>query len=181
MGDTLLLTGPPGCGKTTCIRTLLTQLRVEAGGFYTEEIREGRARTGFRLVTLDGNDAVLAHVGMHSRHRIGRYGVDLVALNEVGVKSLTAAVARRDLVVVDEIGPMELLSDQFRNAVLEAIESRTPVLGSIMQRKSPFAEEIKALPQVHVVQLSRSNRDAAVRTILKHLQDVLGTPEDSER
>ena len=55
-----LLTGPPGVGKTSVIRQAVT--RLEAGGFYTEEMRESGIRQGFRLVTLDGKGAMLAHI-----------------------------------------------------------------------------------------------------------------------
>ena len=55
-----LLTGRPGCGKTTLIRRLVEGLGVSAGGFYTEEIRRGSRREGFALVTLDGRTVTMA-------------------------------------------------------------------------------------------------------------------------
>jgi nucleoside-triphosphatase len=78
----LLLTGSPGCGKTTVIRKLAAQLASERpGGFYTEEIRAGGVRRGFRLVTFGGAEAVLAHVDLPKTHRVGKYGVDVAALD----------------------------------------------------------------------------------------------------
>ncbi|MGH9318008.1 MAG: nucleoside-triphosphatase [Thermoanaerobaculia bacterium] len=91
----ILLTGPPGVGKTTVVRRVAEGLagrRVR--GFTTEEIREGRARVGFRLKTFDGRSFVFARAGAHSPHRVGRYGVDVAALDAIAesVLSLSDAV-----------------------------------------------------------------------------------------
>ena len=75
----LLLTGPPGSGKTTALRRATDALRGarRLAGFYTEEIREGGVRQGFRAVTLDGDTYELARVDFRGPARVGRYGVDL--------------------------------------------------------------------------------------------------------
>ena len=73
----LLLTGPPGIGKTTVIRTVLSGIKIKAGGFYTQEMRRGGRRVGFDMKTLDGEKRVLAHIDKRGEYRVGRYGVDL--------------------------------------------------------------------------------------------------------
>ncbi len=103
-----LLTGRPGTGKTSLIKEAVARYRSRAGGFYTEEIRSQGTRLGFKLVTLDGQEAVLSHVGIQSPYRVGKYGVDVGSLERVGVATLRQAVKERDLIVVDEIGKMEL-------------------------------------------------------------------------
>ncbi|MBA7666135.1 hypothetical protein ES703_74212 [subsurface metagenome] len=65
MKQVYLLTGKPGTGKTSLIKQAIAGMRGKAGGFYTEEIRSGGVREGFRLVTLDGQDAILAHIDIH--------------------------------------------------------------------------------------------------------------------
>ncbi len=172
--DAFLLTGPPGCGKTTAIRTVLSRLKVDAGGFYTEEIREGRARIGFRLLTLDGQEAVLASVRIRGQPRIGKYGVDLAALEGIGVASLEDAIATKDLVVVDEIGPMELLSPRFREVVLDALENPVPILGTLMLRSAPFPDHLKARPEVTIFPITRRDWSETVQMVLDHLHAVLG-------
>ena len=100
----LLLTGPPGCGKTTLILRAAERLGERAGGFYTTEVRQSGKRVGFNIVTLDGARATLSHVTLSSPHQVGRYGVDVEALERVGVAALRKAARSRLVVVVDEIG-----------------------------------------------------------------------------
>jgi nucleoside-triphosphatase len=93
MGTALLITGAPGAGKTTLIRAVIAQAHLKTGGFLTEEIREGGARVGFRLGTLDGRVGILAHATTVTGPRIGRYHVDVSVLEAVGITALDAATA----------------------------------------------------------------------------------------
>ncbi len=153
-----LLTGRPGTGKTSLIKTVVAGLSGKAGGFYTEEIREQGRRLGFKLVTLDGQEATLAHANFHSRYRVSRYGVDVESLDRVGVAALKRAASECDLVVVDEIGKMELFSADFRETVLQIIAGGKRVLGAIMLSPDPWADAVKRQPQVKLVEVTRTNR-----------------------
>ena len=169
MGLAILLTGVPGSGKTTAIKEILASLNCQAGGFYTQEIRTKGRRMGFKLITLDGREGLLAHRDFKGPHRIGRYGVDLTALETIGVEAIQQATAELDLVVIDEIGPMELISDRFRRAVLTALESDRPMLGSIVQRPTPFTDRVKAIPSVRILRIHRGNRALIVNDVVNHL------------
>jgi nucleoside-triphosphatase len=162
----LLLTGQPGAGKTALIKEALARTKVRAGGFYTEEIRTGGIRQGFRIATLDGQEVVLAHVNIPSPHRIGKYKVDIGALDGVGVSALRQALAEGDLVVIDEIGKMELLSPRFKEVVTQAMNSGKKVLGTVMLNHHPFADEIKRHPQAEVLLVTRDNRSEVMEKIL---------------
>jgi nucleoside-triphosphatase len=107
MKPKVLLTGRPGCGETTLIKRFVDDLALPAGGFYTEEIRQRGRRVGFKIVTLESEKAVLAHVGFNTRQRVGKYGLDLRVLETIAAEAICTAVRARRIVVIDEIGPME--------------------------------------------------------------------------
>jgi len=170
MKQVYLLTGKPGTGKTSLIKQAIAGLRGKAGGFYTEEIRRGGEREGFRLVTLDGQETILAHINIHSPHRVGKYGVDIDSLDRVGVSALNQAAEECNLVVVDEIGKMELFSADFREAIWQIINSGKKVLGTIMFKANPWADRIKRQPQVNLVEVTRANRHRVLEELLVWLE-----------
>jgi len=169
MKPVYLLTGKPGTGKTSLIKQAVTELEGRAGGFYTEEIRSQGTRLGFRLVTMDGHEAILAHTDFNKRFQVGKYGVDVDSLDRVGVSALRKAAEQCDLVVVDEIGKMELFSADFREAVLEIIGGGKRVLGTIMLHANPWADAIKRQSQVILVTVTR----ASYQQVLEDLRDWL--------
>lgn len=172
-----LLTGPPRCGKTTLLRGILQDLEIPATGFYTEEVREGGQRVGFRLRTLDGNEGWLAHVNIGGPHRVGRYGVSLEALEDIGIASLRPAPPER-FIVVDEIGKMECLSAVFCQSILEALDGPFVVLGTIAQEGKGLMLEIKRRPDVLLFRLDPLNRESLRGRILERVkQEINVSPE----
>ena len=172
MSRKVLLTGRPGCGKTTLITRVVDELDSDAGGFYTEEIRKRGTRVGFKVVTLDGDEAVLAHVDFKTSQRVGKYGLELSGLESVGVQALREAVRARRLVVIDEIGPMEIRSQIFRAAVNEALDSEVPVLATIFARPLPFTDAIKSRPDVMLIEVRPDNREQLVRELSNRLRNL---------
>ncbi len=158
-------------GKTTVIRTVVARFRGRAGGFYTEEIREGGRRTGFCLVALDGPRGILASVNISGPVRVGKYGVHVHDLEQVGVQALWQAVEQPDLsvVVIDEIGKMELVSSAFREAVLAALDGPKVVLATVMARSHPWVDRLKARDEVTLVEVTPANRQALPERILDWL------------
>jgi nucleoside-triphosphatase len=175
MGQVLLLTGRPGIGKTTVVRKVIGGLEVRAGGFYTEEVREAGRRTGFRLVALDGATGTLASLNARSPYRVGKYRVHLDELEQVGVAALHRAVRAPDVsvVVVDEVGKMELFSPAFRQALLAAVESPKPVIATVMARSHPWVDALKARVDASLIEVTKANRPALHQQILRWLQEML--------
>jgi len=170
MKQAYLLTGPPGVGKTTLIKEAITAIEQRAGGFYTREMRSQGVRQGFEIVTLDGASAILASVDFHGPCRVSKYGVTADNLDNVGVAALRRATKECAIVVVDEIGKMELFSPAFREAVLEALDSGKKLLGTIMLAPHPWADHIKQDPRVEVVMVSRTNRQQMAKELLAWLK-----------
>ncbi len=172
MKEKILLTGRPGSGKTTLVKWVAKSLPKGAAGFYTEEIRERGVRVGFRLVTLEGDEAVLAHVDLKGPERLGKYGLDLSGLETVAVRAMRDAVQKQQLVVIDEIGPMEIRSAVFRDAVNEALESDGPLLATIFARPLPFTNAIKSRPDVLLIEVRRDNRDRLVSELSEKVKSL---------
>ena len=160
MKKNVLLTGKPGVGKTTLLKKLLADLSVHIGGFYTEEIRSGGRRVGFKIRSFSGEEEVLAHVDSPSPFRVSRYGVNVQAFERVGVPAIERAIRESDLIVMDELGKMELFSEPFQRAALRALDSPKPVLGVIQQARTPFLGRIRRREDVEVIEVTVENRDA---------------------
>jgi len=171
MGQTLLLTGRPGIGKTTLIKAVIAQLDDRAGGFYTEEIVGPGGRKGFRLITLDGHTAVIAHVDFKSRSQVGRYGVKVDVIDHLGAGAIRSAVGHDPIVIIDEIGKMELFSSQFQSAVLKAVSGSKIVLATAMLDDQPWLMALEALPDVTVWEVSKANRTRLVEQVLHWLRE----------
>lgn len=169
MTTNILLTGRPGSGKTTLIQRVLANVMQQAGGFYTREVAPGGVRQGFEMVTLGGESGILAHEDISGPPRVSKYGVDVAALESVGVASIRRALEHGALVVIDEIGPMELYSDAFKQAVLDALDGDAVVLGTIVQRSTPFGDRVKARSDVAIIEVRRDNRNALEQEITARL------------
>jgi nucleoside-triphosphatase len=169
----IFLTGVPGVGKTTLIRRVLESAAVKAGGFYTEEIRDKGKRVGFGITTFDGRKGILAHVNHKGRHRVGKYGVNIEDLEEIAAASVRSAVEKDDLVVIDELGRMELYSPLFQRVVIDALDSEKPVFGTIQIRHNRFMDSIRARDDVRVIEVTKTNRDALVETVAQDVAALL--------
>jgi nucleoside-triphosphatase len=157
----ILLEGRPGAGKTTVAQRLADRVReegVRVGGFVTGELRERGRRVGFEVETFDGDRAVLAHISLPGPPRVGRYGVDLEAFERVALPALEAA-RKADVVVVDELGKMELASERFRDAFTELFDASTPVVATVHAFAHPFTDALKRRAGVERLRVTTKTRD----------------------
>jgi nucleoside-triphosphatase len=165
----LFLTGPPGIGKTTVIQKTVERLSVVVRGFYTRELREGSRRVGFSIITLDGKEGILAHVGATGKHRVGRYTVNVQDIERLAAPAMTPT-SPHELIVIDEVGKMECFSEAFRKAVLAALDSSNRVLGTIAAKGSAFIESIKQRNDVSVLTVTQNNRDSLPEELAEKLR-----------
>ncbi|MCQ8894678.1 MAG: hypothetical protein NQU46_08655 [Methanolinea sp.] len=168
----LLVTGMPGCGKTTLVKGILPFLEpYHPAGFYTQEIREKGKRVGFSLVSTGGERAILAHVQCQSRFHVGKYGVDIGGFEKF-LATIPFQGAR--LVVIDEIGKMESLSGEFRRIVDEILASPSFCLATIAARGTPWIEGIKKRDEIEVISLDRGNAGSLARAVVNRVRTILG-------
>ena len=166
----ILMTGLPGCGKTTLFKRLAAELgKLRPVGFYTEEIRDAGVRTGFALKSLEGREGVLAHVDFYSSQRVGKYGVDVAGF-EAFLEAIHLERPDAGLVMIDEIGNMECLSRRFQRRVKEVLDSDRMLIATIAQHGSGLIAEIKSRKDVRIYTLTAQNRDRILQTILAEIQ-----------
>ncbi|OIJ94149.1 NTPase [Streptomyces colonosanans] len=175
MRTKILLEGRPGVGKTTAVRRLAALLRSRAiVGFTTEEIRQGGARVGFALETAAGHRAVLAHVDFPGPPKVGRYGVNLDVMDQVALPALTSASTNPvpgRLVLIDELGRMELASASFREVVRSVFEADMDVVATVHAHSDPFTDALKRRPDVELIAITRANRDALPGELATRLEN----------
>jgi len=167
MVKNILITGLPGCGKSTLVKKLIAGKKV--GGIVTPEIRRGRWRWGFEIVDLSSGDkGVLASIDVKEGPAVGKYRVNLEDLDEVGSKALEEAVndPRIEIIVIDEIGKMECFSERFKRAVVAALDSEKHVLATISyQDFDPFIREIKSRPNAQLFYLKKEGFEKTLNEV----------------
>jgi nucleoside-triphosphatase len=157
----LLVEGRPGAGKTTALAQVSLLLRdagIPLRGFLTRELRRGRSRVGFEIEAFDGERGLLAHVKLPGPPRVGRYGVDVEAFERVALPALHGH-PEDCVVLIDELGKMELASRLFREAVVGLFDRRVPIVASVQMSRHPITDALKRRPDVENLRLTRGNRD----------------------
>ena len=171
------MTGPPGCGKTTLIKTIASEINRPLHGFFTAEIKTHGQKTGYgRRIGFDietfhkpSKKAILSHIEIKSQHRIGKYGVDVEAFEKIALPELEAGLKSGGLIIIDEIGKMELLSWRFRSLVEELFISDTNLLATIYYKSHPFCDALKKHPAAQLIEINERNRNIVADTILSKL------------
>jgi nucleoside-triphosphatase len=166
----ILLTGLPGCGKTTAVMRIVADLGCEnVKGFYTQEIRESGIRKGFCWKRLDGIEGILSHIDIMGCCRVGKYGVDVAGFERLVVPVLEAGRSGSGLFIIDEIGKMECLSEKFVGAVRRLFASDVSILATVAQKGSGLISEVKGYEGTKLFNLTPANRDKIVTEVLRNL------------
>lgn len=172
------ITGLPGAGKTHALLKVIEMLEADdlkVGGMITEPIIEDNKRVGFYVIDWQSKKkAVLANTEIHSKFMVGKFGVDLNALEGVGVAALTKACGDADVVVIDEVGKMEVESEKFVAAVKAALDVDKPIILTLHKKsRNPLLQDIRRRDDIRILEVTPINRNLLPYKIMKLMKGEL--------
>ncbi len=170
----VFLTGEPGCGKTTAVKKACEILRSHGkklGGILSGEIRERGMRIGFTLEDIFTHETgILAHINQNEGPRVGKYRVNLEDIQRISAVAIRRAIVQADVIIVDELGPMELNSMPFILAVEMALASTNHFVGTIHKRASHhLVAAIRSNPSYQILEVTQQNRNEIPTTIAQKI------------
>ena len=169
----VLLEGKPGSGKTTAIMKVLPRLSQVAGGFYTEELRSGSKRVGFKVTeVVTGKEGILAHIAGKGPQRVGKYKLNLDEFERIALPGIEEALKRQGIIVIDEIGKMELFSERFREIVTKIFDSPCNLIATIRSGYHPFTAELKRRSDVALIEVTPEGRDAIPERVAHIFEEI---------
>lgn len=183
MKHLFFVTGPPRIGKTTIVlktANFLKTMGFNVGGMVSREVCERGTRVGFEIVDLSTErTGWLAHVDQPEGPQVGKYRVNLKDLDRVGTNSIRKAVCSAQIVVVDELGPMELQSSAFKEAMSKAMNNNKPVLGVIHQSaRDPLIDGLRKRKDVEILKTTYGNRATLHNLLIEKITQFLEEKRD---
>lgn len=176
-----LIEGRPGIGKTTLIKNLSFSFNIKnIGGFYTEEIREKNERVGFKIITFHSGEGILAHINFKSPYKISKYYVAIEDFEKSVLSELERA-KEKQIILIDEIGKMELFSQKFKEKVKEIFQLDKIVVATIPISRIEFIERLKSLPKVKIYKITFQNRNHLLTTLKEEIKNLLTNFNNSGR
>lgn len=172
------LSGVLGLGKTGTLKEIIDMLNeeeVSVGGMITEPIMEDNRQKGYQVMNWQTKEkAVFAHLDFDSSIRVNGYGVDLDALNQVGVRAIEEAMKEEELVLVDEIGKIEVESEEFNEIVKIALKANKPILLTFNKKsRNPLLQDIRRRDDVRILELTDVNRDLLPYKVVDLLKEEM--------
>jgi len=174
------ITGMPNVGKTQTLVKVMEFLkdggyRIE--GMITEPLIEKKKHVGFYVKDWQtGEKEVFAHIDFDSKDKVGDYGVDLNALEKIGVPAIEKAIADTDvdIIIIDEIGKMEMLSERFCEVVIEALDSDKPIVVTLHKKsRTPLLQDVRRRDDIRILEVTPVNRNLLPYKLEKIMKEKL--------
>lgn len=174
------ITGMPNVGKTQTLVKVMEFLQdsgYKVEGMVTEPILEKEKRVGFYIRDWQtGEKEVFAHVDFDSKDKVGDYGVDLSILEKIGVPAIEKAIADDDVdvIIIDEIGKMEMLSERFCEVVIEALDSDKPIMVTLHKKsRTPLLQDVRRRDDIRILEVTPVNKNLLPYKLEKIMKEKL--------
>jgi nucleoside-triphosphatase len=174
------ITGLPGAGKTHALRKVVEMLEAEGikvGGMITDAIKEKGVKVGFMVQDLlTKEEGILAHVDSDSEVRFLDYGVNMETLDNIGVKAIESSIFNADVIVIDEVGKLEVESQNFVEVVKDALEADKPLLLTLHKKsRNPLLQDIRRRDDVRILEVTPINKNILPYKIIPLIKEEIGT------
>jgi nucleoside-triphosphatase len=174
------ITGMPSVGKTQTLTKIIKSLEDQGytiEGMVTDPIVKKKKRVGFYVKDWQtGEKEVFAHVDFDSKEKVGKYGVDIIVLERIGVPAIEKAIADEevDIIIIDEIGKMEMLSERFCEVVIEALDSDKPIMVTLHKKsRTPLLQDVRRRDDIRILEVTPVNRNLLPYKIEKIMEEKL--------
>lgn len=174
------ITGMPSVGKTQTLVKIIEFLEengYKVEGMITEAVTAKKKRVGFYVLDWQTKEKeVFAHVDIDSKEKVGKYGVDVNALEKVGVPAIEKAITDEeiDIIIIDEIGKMEMLSERFCEVVIDALDSDKPIIVTLHKKsRSPLLQDVRRRDDIRILEVTPVNRNLLPYKIQKIMEEKL--------
>lgn len=174
------ITGMPSVGKTNTLLKIIEFLEEQGyvvEGMITEPIMKKKKRVGFYVEDWQTKEKeVFAHVDIETKDRVGKYGVDVGALDRIGVPAIEKAINDEEvnIIIVDEIGKMEMLSERFCEIVVEALDCDKPIIVTLHKKsRTPLLQDVRRRDDIRILEVTPVNRNLLPYKIQKIMEEKL--------
>jgi nucleoside-triphosphatase len=174
------ITGLPNVGKTKTLVKVIEFLE-ESGynieGMITEPIIKKKKRVGFYIKDWQTNEKEpFAHIDFDHKDKVGEYGVNISILEKIGVNSIEKAIFdnKIDIIIIDEIGKMEMLSERFCEVVIEALDSDKPIMVTLHKKsRTPLLQDVRRRDDIRILEVTPVNRNLLPYKLEKIMKEKL--------
>jgi nucleoside-triphosphatase len=166
------ITGLPGSGKTYALLRVIAMLKendLTIGGMIDEPLTDGRHRTGFTVRNLMTDETeIFASPDIESKIMIGKIGVDLPKFESISITAIKTACEQCDIIVIDEVGKMEVESQAFIDAVKDALDIDKPMILTLHKKsRNPLLQDIRRRDDVRILEVTPTNRNLLPYKIIR--------------
>ncbi len=174
------ITGMPSVGKTKTLIKIIKSLEkhgYKVEGMIAEPIIEKNEQVGFYVIDWQTKEKeVFAHIDFDTKDKVGEYGVDIEALDKIGIPAIEKAIVDDEIniIIIDEIGKMEMLSEKFCEMVIEALDSDKPIMVTLHKKsRTPLLQDVRRRDDIRILEVTAVNRNLLPYKIEKIMAEKL--------